>query len=1125
MTSTPTPSTVEPLEQKLKQFSLPTFPYNGRERNLIDRLLIIGYETKQISKTSLDVIKQHTENPTQCTNGYKMPFQPSVLNSVSYDFSKDFLDDDIIISLIFPDNPYVYYLKNSPPKNINLGTSGIIFSLSPQDNNNSKKSYNGFAYLFYELDRQPQSANQIVAYPKVFCFLSEYPYFSAFYNISEKLYKLFQNDSLTFPLEAVIYNLVKFTPCPLNFSMDLAIWKVVSPSNNNDDTTETTNNTSNDGSNNSNSNLKTSKGSSSKKKVTSSSSTSTSPTVSFLTPSRIPLNDDNYIYFPQISGYPLMHFNLSLFFNIFPAHLIIQVFLFSFLETDILFYSTNLELLNLFMYVISSFNYPCNESIYFWHILSVSIQSFMKGTSTFAGKTCSTIIGINNAYDPNVKTTLRIREHFVFDIDKKEFSYVSSGDVPESENNRIIFEGINRIIANPNSVNGGEITEAIKNFYISLNSLAKKHIQFISNNNNITNTMLNSELFKYDEHIAKNNRSIQNLFYSFMVNIFMLNYDKYKLNKVNNMNTPGGPSDNNMNDNDNDNNNNNIQSSCMYSSSNKNIKSNIYTNNTVLFYTELQTEIDTSNEFELTFVNKFKESSKFGTYFINFMLFYDTIDLFKIPLLFTEEFINRNNTAITDKSQLYTHTKFNYMEMIDHIYYIKTSDDVDKIGTSKKDIKPFHKVITYNEFYNFVENNLKNDFIRQQRTDSDYFDWWILGNNIKTKYKKCEVNNKYLLQYAYMINNLPKDELNQVFPMKSHLNDNIAIKVIQQKTISDIIERNLIKVKGLNKVDYIVYSIFNIFTITRDIAKTEDALFEMNLLINLAKFSSKSNLRKYFMNLLHIYQSLYIKAHNDVVNKERDIQIYIKCYNIIRNYICECNIFPNEEFMYLISNELIPYEEHKATQNEFVISNDIQRDKHSYRANAFFEYQNITEFINEKEKREHERKLWVYSDNIDICSDIYVDVDNDVTSKHSKSKDSRDSLIKGTAMEIICSILGEDEYPKRKVKFFSPLKMYNESSKLVNKYMNVTNGFGDKERTKLKNVIWNLVYYIYLIRVVVGEIRYKERRENEYERFPLEIQNALLSYYVSLVNEAMNKNNKRNEDEDDNMIILSFKDD
>ena len=127
-------------------------------------------------------------------------------------------------------------------------------------------------------------------------------------------------------------------------------------------------------------------------------------------------------------------------------------------------------------------------------------------------------------------------------------------------------------------------------------------------------------------------------------------------------------------------------------------------------------------------------------------------------------------------------------------------------------------------------------------------------------------------------------------------------------------------------------------------------------------------------------------------------------------------------------------------------------------------------------------------------------------------------------MEIICSIIGEDEYPKRKVKFFSPLKLYNESSKLVNKYMS-SNGFGDRERTKLKNVIWNLVYYIYLIRVVVGEVRYKERRDNEYETFPLEIQNALLSYYVSLVNEAMNKNSKRNEDEDDNMIVLSFKDD
>ena len=1094
----------EALEKKLKKFTFPSFPYNGRERNLIDRLLIIGYESKQISKKSPEIIKQYNDYPAQCMNGYKMNFLPSVLNSVSYDFSKDVLDEEIILNLIFPDMPYVYYLKNSPPKNINLGSSGIIFSLSPQDNNNSKKSYNGFAYLFYELDRQPQATNQIVAYPKVFCFLSEYPYFSAFYNISEKLSKLFQNDSLTFTLEAVLYNLVKFTPSPLNFSMDLAIWKVLSTSN---DDTET-NNTSNDGNSNSNSNTKTPKGPSNKKK-----GATPSPTMNTLS-SRSPLNDDNYIYFPQISGYPLMHFNLSLFFNIFPAHLIVQVFLFSFLETDILFYSTNLELLNLFMYVISSFNYPCNESIYFWHILSVSIQSFMKGTSTFTGKTCSTIIGINNAYDPNIKTTLRIREHFVFDIDKKEFSYVSSGDVPESENNRMIFEGINRIISNPNSVSGGEITEVIKNFYISLNSLAKKHIQFISNNNNISNTMLNSELFKYDEQIAKNNRNIQNLFYSFMVNIFMLNYDKYKLNKVNS-----------TNNNDNVNDNNNVQS-CLYSSSNKNIKSNVYTNNAVSFYTELQTDVETLNEFERTFVNKFKESSKFGTYFINFMLFYDTIDLFKIPLIFTEEFINRNNAFITDKNQLYTHTKYNYMEMIDNIYYTKSNEDIEKIGTSKKDVKPFHKVINYNEFYTFVENNLKNDFLRQQRTDNDYFDWWILGNNIKTKYKKCEVNNKYLLQYAYMINNLPKEELNQIFPMKSYLSDNINVKEIKHKTISDIVERNLIKIKGLNKIDYIVYSIFSIFTITRDIAKTEDAFFEMNLLINLAKFSSKSNLRKYFMNLLNVYQSLYIKAHKDG-NKERDIQIYIKCYNIIRDYICEHNIFPNEELMYLISNELIPYEEHKVNQNEFVISNNIQRDikdKHSYRANPLFEYQNINEFVNEKERKDHEKKLWVYSDNLDICSDICVDVDNDVASKHSKSKDSRDSLIKGNAMEIICSIIGEDEYPKRKVKFFSPLKLYNESSKLVNKYMS-SNGFGDRERTKLKNVIWNLVYYIYLIRVVVGEVRYKERRDNEYETFPLEIQNALLSYYVSLVNEAMNKNSKRNEDEDDNMIVLSFKDD
>jgi hypothetical protein len=72
----------------------------------------------------------------------------------------------------------------------------------------------------------------------------------------------------------------------------------------------------------------------------------------------------------------------------------------------------------------------------------------MNSTGSFTGKTSSTIIGINQEYDPRVKTTLRIKEHFILDIDKKEFTYVTNTNSPESIKIKILFEGINNIMNN-----------------------------------------------------------------------------------------------------------------------------------------------------------------------------------------------------------------------------------------------------------------------------------------------------------------------------------------------------------------------------------------------------------------------------------------------------------------------------------------------------------------------------------------------------------------------------------------------------------------------------------------------------------------------------------------------------
>ena len=53
-----------------------------------------------------------------------------------------------------------------------------------------------------------------------------------------------------------------------------------------------------------------------------------------------------------------MDINLSFLFNLIPPEIVVEVFIFSFLEHDIIFYSTRPEILNMVMYIFANLNYP-----------------------------------------------------------------------------------------------------------------------------------------------------------------------------------------------------------------------------------------------------------------------------------------------------------------------------------------------------------------------------------------------------------------------------------------------------------------------------------------------------------------------------------------------------------------------------------------------------------------------------------------------------------------------------------------------------------------------------------------------------------------------------------------------
>lgn len=1042
--STPAPAGL----QDLQKFNLIKYPYNGRAPNLIDKFMIIGYDTKVLEKTlplinekyAPELAKQGIDsNPISV----KSDERPTIINEVCFDYQKEVLDNEMVLELLFPDKPifYLFKLPQSPNDkiNMNIGTTGIIFSLGPQDNNNSKKSYNGFGYLFYEFEK---SKNMFIGLPKIFCFLSEYPYFSAFNNLSQKLQTMFKNNGLTFSLEALIYNLVTFLPSPLHFSINLSIWKV-----SNSEFEIKRKDTAPAGSNSSN-----------KQNLVYISSNSNQI--------KAPKND-SIITFPQLSGYPLFHFNLPFLFTVLPVEIIIEVFLFTFLENDIIFYSANLDLLNLVMYIFSNLNYPCNDSIYFWHILSVSIEAFMNSTSTFVGKTCSTMIGINNSYDPKIKTTLRIKEHFILDIDNKEFFYVSAENTREVNKNRLLHDCISKILKNTSNVQGEEVTQAIKELSSSLTPLSKKIIEYSSFKTDGT-----IDLFKYDEQIAKQNRNIQKIFYTFVLKIFMKYYNLSV--GFTNEDTKG-----------------NVNSS-QFSSSNEQIRSS----NKSGFFVEYK-QNESSFEFERIFDSKFKESSKFGTYVINFMLFYDTIDLFKIPLLFTEEFINRMKFSNTNKSRgninLNSPILSDYLDIIDQLYYTKNNEDILLI--SQKTVRGKTQMINFNGFYEFHEKKLKPAFVRNQMI-SDLFDKKIVGGTKKINYKRCELDQRFLFEYIYTLNNLSDKELKEIFPMLPLIRNN-NIEVVRQSIIGDIVEQNLISQKCLDKLEFIVFSIFNMIAATRELNDDfEDPIAEIKLLTRIGN-ATQFNLRKYMMRIINIYAQLILKASSEQKMKERSI--YLECYNLLRKYVQEKGVIPNEEFMALLNSSLINDEE----------KNSIIKTVAKKNSNILDEYEEIGKVINTKCSfipLFKYVKLEPYLENIkyEILEDSFftltdnIGFDGDITQLENLDKqpsNNNGAQSKTTKKKILieCSIENAN-VPPFTTTFYSPRKLFNETNRVINNY-NVNMNISRSADDHFFSIIWNIIYYIHLIPKI-------------FDKFPVELMQTFLAIYVSLKTNKPNISSK-----------------
>ena len=71
------------------------------------------------------------------------------------------------------------------------------------------------------------------------------------------------------------------------------------------------------------------------------------------------------------------------------------------------------------MYIIYILNYPCNDSTYFWHIVSVSKNNITE-ENKFVGKLMDSLLGVNAYYDDSIDTFYFGKYHYIVDIDNKK---------------------------------------------------------------------------------------------------------------------------------------------------------------------------------------------------------------------------------------------------------------------------------------------------------------------------------------------------------------------------------------------------------------------------------------------------------------------------------------------------------------------------------------------------------------------------------------------------------------------------------------------------------------------------------------------------------------------------------
>ena len=857
-------------------------------------------------------------------NGCDFYYSFDICNEDSYKNIKETEYIRTTVSSIKSDISYDPKKKNKKKKLPN--SYNVVFSYNPQEGNNSKKSINGFSFIFYKKHNESKISQDKMYYfyvPYTFCIISEFPFYNSYYMLCNQLYNLIKK-KIEIPLEIIIYNIVNYTLSPLNCDvfLNLDSFNLSNANINNgleeikeeaeldiDQDEDNVKNMNEDKkekfviiednkkNNDIEYNYKHQRAEShqilfttknkiniennfdkkrSIKKVLNKKDDSqrlSSSSSLFSVKRQKPFEK---IKFGLLSGYPLIQYNLVkvLLNKMSPAD-VITIFFYTFLEKSVIFFSKNIELLSLTIDSFLNLNFPLNDEKYYFFNVSISYDNYMEGNSIFIGTTFTNVIGINSKYQKNYKNNhVRLAEHLTVDLDKGDINQVED----ERENNNEerdnhIFDFFKQIFKNKEMKEEDKKTilyKEVKNIFDKL-SFYKELFTKKNTKDKIDEykKVVNSNYIDYDDYEessdeSKNdkkkytikyiNRDIQESFYILVNNLCIYFYQNLSLRSYEDIK--------NKDEND--------KKESMNVIFNDNFKQKEYGNNYI------QEEID--------FLEELRETMKFQSFVYGFIQSYNPIDLYKIPLTFTEEFLS----MLTSKSNIYNENKnyVKFLSLIDLIYekykrkniYIDFNEFV--IEYHKK-----YKNYFYREIYDYHDNDKMNVILKDDIYQNIDFDG--------LKYISYELNNNIIFQYKNLIDNLDEKEFHSLLNMGDLIKENQIPKILLN-SVENSIEKQLMEKGLLTPNDICCSNIIILFIISmRSIVMT----FDFHLFFS-SLFQQCKVFRKYYTMIIEI---LYILLKFSLENqKYQEAEDYLMSYYPIINSLRSLGLVPNENLINII---------------------------------------------------------------------------------------------------------------------------------------------------------------------------------------------------------------------------------